>query len=61
MVEATRIANMEMHQNESKKGKQVGADEDDPENNNDMALFNKKRKGGPMGASGGNRSFAKKR
>ena len=58
----------EVRQNESKKGKQVGADDDDdeadnPESSRDVALFGKKRK---MGAGGGpgnfkNRSFAKKR
>lgn len=64
VTEATRIANMEMRQNESSKTA-GGADEEDDnqEHNADMKLFGKKRKHqGSMHNKGfGNKSFARKK
>ena len=59
------LINQEVRQNETKKGRQVGGDDDDdagdnPESSKDMALFGKKRKMGGPGTFK-NRSFAKKR
>ena len=61
VVEATRIANMELR--ETAKGKaQPDDDEDNQEANPDMKLFGKKRKLNSMHSKGfGGRSFAKKR
>uniref|UniRef100_A0A7S3CVE1 Uncharacterized protein n=1 Tax=Strombidium rassoulzadegani TaxID=1082188 RepID=A0A7S3CVE1_9SPIT len=65
VVEATRIATMEMKQQEQMKGSKLADDEegDTGENNVDMKLFGKKRKqGNSMHSKGfGNKSFAKKR
>lgn len=63
VVEANRIATMELKQMEQTKGKGVNDDEpDDEENNVDMKLFGKKRKGNQMHGKGfGSKSFAKKK
>ena len=62
VTEATRIANMEMRQNESSKAT-AGDEDDDQEQNPDMKLFGKKRKhNGSMHNKGfGNKSFARKK
>jgi hypothetical protein len=60
VVEANRLALMELKQTEKLKGK--GDDEDDEEANPDAKLFVKKRKGNSMHNKGfGHKSFAKKR
>ena len=61
VTEATRIANMELRENEKGKGKR-GDEDDDQEANPDMKLFDKKRKFNSMHSKGfGGKSFAKKR
>lgn len=60
VVEATRIANMELR--ESAKGKHDDDEADNQEANPDSKLFGKKRKLNSMHSKGfGARSFAKKR
>ena len=60
VVEATRIANMELR--ESSKGKGGDDEDDNQEANPDAKLFGKKRKINSMHSKGfGGRSFAKKR
>ena len=60
VVEATRIANMELRQNE--KGGQDSEDEDNAEASKGAKMFDKKRKSGAMHNKGfGKQSFAKKR
>ena len=61
VVEATRIANMELRENEKGKAR-PDDDEDNQEANPDMKLFGKKRKFNSMHSKGfGGRSFSKKR
>lgn len=65
VVEATRLAVMEMKNKEGKGGKAIDGDKDDDddgENNKDMKLFGKKRKGNFAHQKGfANKSFARKR
>jgi len=57
VVEATRLAMMEMRQ--TADGKEEGGD--DEEKNRDSKLFNKKRSHGQMHGKGFAKSFAKKK
>ena len=62
VVEATRIATMEMRQAENKNAGGADGENDDAEVNNDMKLFGKKRPQNSMHSKGfGNKSFSKKR
>lgn len=67
VVEATRLAALEMKSREGKGGKSVDGpdgEDDDAETNKDMKLFGKKRPNNfahKKGFSGDNKSFARKR
>lgn len=64
VVEATRLAALEMKSREGKKGKSVDgpdAEDDDDENNKDMKLFAKKNNFAHKKGFSGKQSFARKR
>ena len=63
VIEAQRIAAMEMKQREGKGGKSEGGDDDDDdqENNKDMKLFKNKRNLSHQKGFNANKSFARKR
>ena len=63
VVEAQRLAAMELKNREGKNGKDSkgGDDEDDGEGNSDMKLFKKKTFAHQKGFNGGKSSFARKR